>query len=180
MALLLPPVLYCYFEHGIIFEPHLQNVLIGLQNGWPAQVFLRDFEGVKLVQSQYPASALPEVPARVRSALWYDWQQGWNRIAYCLLVNHFSEAIQVVADGVPEHEARLWGVVRQTLMQYLASWGSPAAEQRINALLAGAALPGKTNLLNRFLQRPDRAAEYVPVANPMVAPANSQQEVVWN
>jgi hypothetical protein len=34
-------------------------------------------------------------------------------------------------------------------------------------VLAGEPFPGKTNLSNRFLQRADRAADYVPVGNPI-------------
>ena len=167
VELLMPPVLHCAFAHGVIFEPHLQNVLLGLQDGWPRQLFLRDFEGVKLVPAFHPAHTLDGVSARAREALWYGEEQGWKRIAYCLFVNNFAEAIAQLAPDDTAMQLRLWAVVRQQLQRYQARWGNPASARRINAVLAGEPFPGKTNLSNRFLQRPDRSAGYVPVANPL-------------
>ena len=167
VELLMPPVLHCCFARGVIFEPHLQNVLLGLRDSWPRQLFLRDFEGVKLVPALHPAEALRGISARARDALWYDEEQGWKRIAYCLFVNNFAEAIAQLAADDTALQLRLWGVVRQQLLRYQACWGNPASARRINAVLAGEPFPGKTNLSNRFLQRPDRGAGYVPVGNPI-------------
>lgn len=164
---LMQPVLHCYFAHGLVFEPHLQNVLLGLQDGWPRQLFLRDFEGVKLLSSRYSAEALGAVSPRAREALWYDEELGWKRVAYCLFVNNFAEAIGRLAADNPAQQARLWGIVRRHLQHYQAQWGSPASARRINTLLAGEPFPGKTNLSNRFLQRADRGSTYVPVGNPI-------------
>ncbi|MGN5478674.1 IucA/IucC family C-terminal-domain containing protein [Cupriavidus basilensis] len=35
MAQLLYPVFHLFFAHGVIFEPHLQDVVLGLQQGAP-------------------------------------------------------------------------------------------------------------------------------------------------
>ncbi|MBC3885222.1 IucA/IucC family protein [Undibacterium griseum] len=166
---LMHPVLHCYFAHGIVFEPHLQNVVIGLQDGWPSQLFLRDFEGVKLLPGHYPEQKLQEISARAREALWYDDEQGWKRISYCLFVNNFAEAICQLAAEQPALQQRLWSVVRHQLHRYQVQWGSPVSARRINAVLAGEAFPGKTNLSNRFFQRADRASTYVPIGNPIAA-----------
>lgn len=167
VALVMYPVLHCYFAHGVVFEPHLQNVLLGLRHDAPHQLFLRDFEGVKLLPQRHPAEALGAISQRAREALWYDEEKGWKRIAYCLFVNNFAEAIHQLGAGSPGLERRLWSVVRHHLQVYQAQWGSPASARRINGVLAGEPFPGKTNLSNRFLQRADRAAGYVPVANPI-------------
>ena len=167
VAQIMYPVLHCYFAHGLVFEPHLQNVLIGVREGWPCQLFLRDFEGVKLLTGHYPASVLAEVSARAREALWYDDEQGWKRVAYCLFVNNFAEAIGQLTGGQPVLEQRLWALVRHHLQCYQRQWGSLASAHRINAVLAGAPFPGKTNLRNRFFQRKDGASTYVPVGNPI-------------
>jgi siderophore synthetase component len=160
------PVLHCYFAHGVVFEPHLQNVVIGLVDNWPAQVFLRDFEGVKLVAERYPASSLPGLGQRAREALWYEREAGWKRIAYCLFVNNFCEAVHQLGAGQPALQQRLWNQVRHHLQRYQAEHGDGASAPRIAALLAGAPLPSKGNLCNRFLKQADRAADYVPFANP--------------
>jgi siderophore synthetase component len=171
VAELMYPVLYCYFAHGIVFEPHLQNVVIGVVGGQPQQVFLRDFEGVKLVRDhhgeQHGGQRLQGLGAFARAALWYDNDQGWQRVAYCLFVNNFCEAIGQLGAGNPALQSRLWAVVRHHLQAYQRQHGDAASARRVKALLGGAPFPGKTNLLNRFLQRADRATTYVPVVNPM-------------
>ncbi len=41
-----PPVLHALFSHGIVFEPHLQNVLIGVDgDGLPVQAFFATLKG---------------------------------------------------------------------------------------------------------------------------------------
>jgi siderophore synthetase component len=164
---LLPPVLHCFFDHGIVFEPHLQNVLLGLTEDWPSHIWLRDFEGVKLVAGRYHAVSLDTVDARVRQGLFYSDDQGWNRIAYCLLVNNFCEAVAQLSVLHPSLELRLWRIVGHQLRRYLTHHGNPDAARRINALLAGAPFPAKANLINRFYKRPDREATYLPLPSPL-------------
>jgi len=164
---LLPPVLHCFFDHGIVFEPHLQNVLIGLTHDWPSHVWLRDFEGVKLVAGRFNAVPLDNVDARVRQALFYSEDQGWNRIAYCLLVNNFCEAVAQLSALHPSLEPRLWRIVGHQLRRYLMQHGNPNAARRINALLTGAPFPAKANLINRFYKRPDRESGYIPLPSPL-------------
>jgi siderophore synthetase component len=161
------PVLHCYFAHGVIFEPHLQNVVIGVAEGEPQQVFLRDFEGVKLARERYGDQQLPQVSPRAREALWYSNDLGWKRVAYCLFVNNFCEAISQIGAGNPRLQQRLWSVVRHHLFSYQSRFGDAQSGQRIKELLDGEPFPGKTNLLNRFFKRADRATTYLPVTNPL-------------
>lgn len=174
---LLPPVLQLYFAHGVVFEPHLQNVVLGLKDGWPVQVYLRDFEGVKLLPEHYPGTALSDVSQRARESLWYDAELGWKRIGYCLFVNNLCEVIAQMAALHLGLQPRLWRAVRHQLLDYQARFGTPASEPRINALLCGEPFPAKTNLLNRFWQRADRASAYLSVSNPL---ATFGVEDRWN
>lgn len=164
---LIYPVFYLFFSHGVIFEPHLQNVVLGVRHGMPAQLLLRDFEGVKLTPARHPAASMPELSERAQASLWYDDDQGWNRIAYCLFVNNLCEVIAQLGADRPAMIARLWSVVRHHLHVYQHRHGDHASAQRINALLAGSPFPAKTNFSNRFFQRADRASTYVPVTNPI-------------
>ena len=66
-------------------------------------------------------------------------------------------------------QQRLWAQVRRHLQHYQAEYGSRESAPRIAALLAGTPFPGKGNLCNRFLKQADRAAQYIPVANPLAA-----------
>ncbi|WP_369182608.1 IucA/IucC family siderophore biosynthesis protein [Streptomyces sp. Y1] len=164
LRLLVPPVLAAYFDHGVVLEPHLQNVLIGVDDtGRPAQVLFRDLEGTKLVP-EHNAGLLAALPPEVAGPMTYDAERGWDRVVYCLLVNHAAELLAALADLRPELEGRLWQAVRDTLEEFAAAHGRPP---RLRALLAGVPLPAKANLLTRWERRADREAGYVRLPSPL-------------
>ncbi|MFI9778510.1 IucA/IucC family protein [Streptomyces sp. NPDC051956] len=164
LDLLLPPVLAAYFDHGLVLEPHLQNVMICVDgDGMPAQVLFRDLEGTKLVPEHH-ADTLAALPPEVARPMTYDAQRGWDRVVYCLLVNHVAELLAALADLHPQTEAALWAEVRATLQTYADRHGCPP---RLAALLAGVPLPAKANLLTRWERRADREAGYVRLPSPL-------------
>lgn len=159
------PVLDAYLEHGVVLEPHLQNVLMIVDaEGMPAQAVFRDLEGTKLVEGRWDAE-LAGLPGRVRQALAYDAERGWNRVVYCLVVNHLAEVAAAVADRHPLIERSLWRAARGRLAAYAAAQAPGSV--RLRALLAGVPLPAKANLRARWARAADRAAGYVPVPNPL-------------
>ncbi|MFF7189805.1 IucA/IucC family protein [Streptomyces sp. NPDC008222] len=164
LGLLLPPVLTAYFEHGVVLEPHLQNVVVGVrEDGVPAQMLFRDLEGTKLVPEHH-RETLAALPEDVSAPMTYDAERGWNRVAYCLLVNHAAEVLAALADTDPALEPALWGLVRDHLDAYSRSAGDPP---RLRALLSGVPLPAKANLLLRWSRQADRHAGYVPLPSPL-------------
>lgn len=164
LRLLLPPVLAAYFDHGLVLEPHLQNVLVCVDgDGMPAQVVFRDLEGSKLLPDHH-ADTLAALPAEVAGPMTYDARRGWDRVVYCLLVNHVAELLAALADLHPHTEAALWAQVRDTLQSYADRHGCPP---RLAALLAGVPLPAKANLLTRWERRADRDAGYVRLPSPL-------------
>ncbi|MEV7011828.1 IucA/IucC family protein [Streptosporangium sp. NPDC051022] len=155
-----PPVLEAYLNHGVVLEPHLQNVLVGVDaSGLPVEAVFRDLEGTKLVAGRHDLSGLP---GRVAEALTYDPGSGWDRVVYCLMVNHLAEVAASLAGTGSVRE--LWAVAGGVLAGYAGSlgWPPPLAD-----LLAGAPLPAKANLSVRWARSADRSAGYVPVANPL-------------
>ncbi|MFG3506518.1 IucA/IucC family protein [Streptomyces sp. NPDC047821] len=163
LRLLVPPVLAAYFDHGLVLEPHLQNVLVCVDDdGMPAQVIFRDLEGTKLLADHH-ARTLAALPAEVAGPLTYDARRGWDRVVYCLLVNHVADMLAAVADLHPGTERALWAQVRTTLRSYARRYGSPPP---LTALLAGGPLPAKANLLTRWERRADREAGYVRLPSP--------------
>ncbi|MGW0804399.1 IucA/IucC family protein [Nonomuraea sp. NPDC002799] len=156
------PVLEMYFTHGVVLEPHLQNVLVGLDSaGLPVQGVFRDLEGTKLVAGRHDLGGLrPEVA----QALTYDAERGWARVVYCLLVNHLTEIAATVAGRDDELLRALWRIARDLLARQAAELGRPLP---LSDLLAGAPLPAKANLGVRWARAADRAAGYVPIANPL-------------
>ncbi|WP_063753157.1 IucA/IucC family protein, partial [Streptomyces resistomycificus] len=166
LDLLLPPVLAAYFDHGLVLEPHLQNVLVCVDgDGMPAQVLFRDLEGTKLVPEHH-TDTIAELPPEVAAPMTYDAQRGWDRVVYCLLVNHVAELLAALADLHPRAEAALWRRVRDSLRAYADRSGCPP---RLAALLAGVPLPAKANLLTRWERKADREAGYVRLPSPLAA-----------
>ncbi|GAA1281523.1 IucA/IucC family protein [Streptomyces javensis] len=167
LDLLVPPVLAAYFDHGVVLEPHLQNVVIGVDpaDGTPRQVLFRDLEGTKLVPEHHTA-ALAALPEAVARPLTYERERGWDRVVYCLLVNHVAEMVAVLADRCPDLEPELWSAVRRVLCEHSAAHDHPPA---LRALVAGVPLPAKANLLTRWGRRADRHAGYVRIASPLAS-----------
>lgn len=166
VGLLVPPVLRLWAVHGIVLEPHLQNVLAVLgPDGLPRKVLARDLEGTKLIASRH-AETLAALPPEVARGAAYDEERGWNRIAYCLFVNNLAEVAGALADLVPEDpgfEDTLWALLGDVVENVSEEFGRPA---RLRALLAGVPLPAKTNMLIRWQRAADRHAGYVPFPNP--------------
>ncbi|MGW2395036.1 IucA/IucC family protein [Kitasatospora sp. NPDC001664] len=164
LRLAVPPVLSAYFEHGVVLEPHLQNVLLGVDAaGHPVQVLYRDLEGTKLLPEQN-AALLAALPPEVAGPMTYDAQRGWDRVVYCLVVNHLSEFVSALADLHPGSEAAFWAELRSVLGEYADAHGCPP---RLAALLAGVPLPAKANLMTRWARKADRQAGYVPLPSPL-------------
>ncbi|MFF7709596.1 IucA/IucC family protein [Pseudomonas sp. NPDC007930] len=163
-ALLLRPVLALFFNHGVVMEPHLQNTLVVHAEGQPSQVLLRDFEGVKLTDDLGARHLEAGVPERVRQSLLYPRAQGWQRIAYCLFVNNLAEAVLALSWERPHLAAPMWASVRRQLEVIRGELAGPAPE--LDALLAGQAIPCKTNLKVRLAAQADRHAAYVELHSP--------------
>ncbi|MFB0630583.1 IucA/IucC family siderophore biosynthesis protein [Streptomyces sp. AB3(2024)] len=140
-----PPVLYLFARHGIVLEAHLQNCLVAVDaDGLPVQALFRDAEGVKLP---------PDMP---RGA-------AWERLVYCLVVNHLAEVAATLAEHRPERAAELWPAVAEELRRFDAVHGLPEIADLLNA----PALPAKTNLLLRWTRADGADARYLPLPNPL-------------
>ena len=138
-----PPALELFARHGVVIEAHLQNCLIAVDaTGIPVQALFRDAEGVKL---------LPEVS---RAA-------GWERLVYCLVVNHLVEIAEALRECHPNLDP--WPAVRNEFERESRRLGLPEAA----ALLTAPTLPGKTNLLLRWTGADGADARYLPLPNPL-------------
>ncbi|MFD9394206.1 IucA/IucC family protein [Streptomyces sp. NPDC060000] len=140
LTAVVPPVLSAFADHGVVLEAHLQNTLVAVDaDGTPVQALFRDAEGVKL---------LPDVE---RAA-------GWERLVYCLVVNHLWEVAAALAECHPGLDP--WPAVRRELARH----DLPEAA----ALLTAPTLPGKTNLLLRWTGADGADARYLPLPNPLL------------
>nr|WP_229695195.1 IucA/IucC family protein [Streptomyces lacrimifluminis] len=140
-----PPALELFARHGVVIEAHLQNCLIAVDAArTPVQALFRDAEGVKL---------LPEVS---RAA-------GWERLVYCLVVNHLVEVAETLRERHPDLDP--WPAVRDEFGRESRRLDLPEAA----ALLTAPTLPGKTNLLLRWTGADGADARYLPLPNPLRA-----------
>lgn len=166
-------IFYYFFKQGVVFEPHLQNTVIGFHNGLPHKIWIRDLEGTKLLPEFWPATRLSELQARARQSVYYEREKGWKRIAYCLLVNNFSEAIFHLAAGHDEDncqenirlECELWQLLRTAVEQWQDENG---AQPELDQLLLGETIPSKNNFTTRLLKQADFQAGYTNLKNPLV------------
>lgn len=134
-----PPALDAFAHHAVVLEAHLQNSLIAVDaDGMPVQALFRDAEGVKL---------LPDV---ARAA-------GWERLVYCLVVNHLTEIAAALVERRPGFDP--WPAARRELARHDLP--------EIAGLLTSPTLPGKTNLLLRWTGADGAAARYLPLRNPL-------------
>ncbi|WP_346164622.1 IucA/IucC family protein [Streptomyces graminearus] len=139
LAQVVPPALTAFDTHGVVLEAHLQNTLVAVDaSGTPVQALFRDAEGVKL---------LADVP---RAA-------GWERLVYCLIVNHLMEIAGALAEQHRGYDP--WPAVRRALARHDLP--------EIPALLGSPTLPGKTNLLLRWTGADGADARYLPLRNPL-------------
>jgi len=162
--LLLEGAWLAYFDHGVVLEPHLQNTLVGLHEGMPARVWVRDLEGTKLVDRLWPPERLVGLSGPARASVLYTAEQGWQRVIYCAVVNNLAEAIFHLAEGDPSLEPRMW----QAIGHIVRCWQARHGRHRLlEQLLGGAGLPAKNNLRTRLYQRADRDADYTALPNPL-------------
>jgi siderophore synthetase component len=152
------PVLHAYLEHGVVLEAHLQNVLVVVdEEGMPTETAFRDLEGTKLTPAW--RERIADLPPRIRESVTYDQSRAWNRVVYCLLVNHLTEVAAAVADLHPGLDHDLWPTARP-------HFAADSDHPQLRALLAGVPFPAKANLRARWSRSADRTATYVPVPNP--------------
>ncbi|EPF7752305.1 IucA/IucC family protein [Vibrio parahaemolyticus] len=160
---LIPGVFNYYFKHGVAFEPHLQNTLIGFEQEMPCCVWIRDLEGTKLLPEFWPAETLTDLSERARQSVYYSREQGWNRIGYCTFINNISEAIFFIAEGDEPLEQTLWNAVQSAIVR----WQSVNGKQpELEALLNGGHFPSKNNFTTRLMQKADKESGYTQVAAP--------------
>jgi siderophore synthetase component len=156
-----PPVLHAFFQHGVVLECHLQNVLVAMDaDGLPVRAVFRDHEGVKLLTQRHAellASMGPDVPTPG-----VDAGYGWDRLVYCLVTNHLLEIAGAVAEQCPASGRLLWPTAREVFSRY-------ADHPEVRDLLAAPTVPAKTNLLLRWTGADGADSTYTPLPNPLRA-----------
>ncbi|MFC1405901.1 MULTISPECIES: IucA/IucC family siderophore biosynthesis protein [Streptacidiphilus] len=154
-----PPVLHAFFQHGVVLECHLQNVLVAMDaDGMPSRAVFRDHEGVKLLRERHAellASMGTDVPTPG-----VDGGYGWERLVYCLVTNHLLEIAGAVAEQCPAVADELWPQAREVFQRF-------TDHPEVRTLLAAPSVPAKTNLLLRWTDADGGDSTYTPLPNPL-------------
>ncbi|MER6623801.1 IucA/IucC family protein [Streptomyces sp. NPDC000931] len=139
LSRVVPPALTAFDGHGVVLEAHLQNTLVAMDpDSMPVRVLYRDAEGVKLLSA-------------------VSREAGWERLVYCLVVNHLMEIAAALADHHPGLDP--WPALRRELARHDLP--------EIPALLTAPTLPAKTNLLLRWTGADGADARYRPLPSPL-------------
>ncbi|MFF1508441.1 IucA/IucC family protein [Streptomyces sp. NPDC058326] len=139
------PVLEAFARFGVVVECHLQNTLVAVDaQGAPVQAVFRDAEGAKTVPPMPRAAA-------------------WRRLVYCLVVNNLSEIAGALTHRFPGSGPALWALARAEFER----GGRLRALPDVEGLLDSPTLPGKANLLSRWIGAEATAPHYLPVPNPL-------------
>lgn len=163
VSVVVPPVLHAFFVHGVVMECHMQNVLVGVDaSGMPVQAFYRDHEGMRLLPRH--TVLLSEVDGPVAGSRAVSEAKGWERLQYCLVVNHLMEIAGAVQARHPGLD--VWSEARAVFAAFARDHGSPAP---LMSLLESPSVPAKANLLLRWTRAEGTASRYVDVPNPLVS-----------
>ncbi|MEU2116894.1 IucA/IucC family protein [Streptomyces sp. NPDC016459] len=139
------PVLEAFVRFGVVVECHLQNTLIGVDaRGVPVQSVFRDAEG---------ARTMPPTPR----------ESAWRRLVYCLVVNNLCEIAGALTHRFPGSGPALWALARAEFER----GGPMPVLPDVKELLDSPTLPGKANLLSRWVGAEATAPHYCPVPNPL-------------
>ncbi|MGW6445288.1 IucA/IucC family protein [Lentzea sp. NPDC055074] len=159
VSVVVPPVLHAFFAHGVVMECHLQNVLVGVDaSGTPVQAIFRDPEGMRLLPRH--ADLLSSTDG-VDGSRGVSEAKGWERLQYCLVVNHLMEIAGAVLERHPGLD--VWEEARSVLVAYARDHG----REQVMSLLENRFVPAKANLLLRWTRAEGAASRYVDCPNPL-------------
>lgn len=111
----LNPLLHCFYEYDLVFMPHGENLILGLQNHIPVRAFMKDITEEAVILN--PDVVIPEsinriyapVPDDVKLlSIFIDVFDGFFRFMSSVLVSHadFKEDLfwELVANSICEYQ----------------------------------------------------------------------------
>ena len=127
-ALMKGPVEFCA-HWGMAFEPHVQNVYVGLRDGLPVRIVLRDLDNSILDPRRIRPQLrrLGSSPARDTWQHMPSYENGGKRMVQALMFGHLGEVMRCLG----RHSTRLGGIVEDTWSDLAAAAPSPAGRQAV-------------------------------------------------
>jgi siderophore synthetase component len=108
------PVVF-YAEGGMAFEPHLQNVYVGLRHGLPARIVLRDLDNT-ILDPRRVRGRLRALGGAARDT-WRHmpaYEDGGRRLVQAMLYGHLGEVMWRLSTDHGADAGRLLAIVEET------------------------------------------------------------------
>lgn len=165
------PFFLAFSEFGLLFGAHQQNLVVGLNDGWPSHLYFRDCQGTGYVREFLPMLREHLPSAGGKGDHVFDAEAAARLFGYYLVINGVFAVISALADAGLSSEEALLARVRLLLERLGARpSGNPAC---LDYLLKSPTLGSKGNFLfslkntNENTEVTDPLAGYVPLPNPL-------------
>lgn len=167
------PLLEIQCEFGLLFGAHQQNLVIGLEDGWPAEAFFRDCQGTGYVREFLPALREAAPGLDLEAGHLFGSAEAARIMAYYLVVNSIFAVIGAIAIAGLASEAAL----TRALRRFVEALAEKDLRDRtcLRLLLDAPTLGSKGNFMicfrniNENTDVTDPLAGYVPMPNPLVS-----------
>ncbi len=178
LKVVLAPFLQIHADYGLLFGAHQQNTVLTLQEDYPMRVYYRDCQGTGHSDSAHEVlkTYLPGIGGEAQNTV--SDELGDRLYGYYLIVNNLFNVIASIAQGGSTDEASLFASLREFLLK-LREEGL-RDPRFVTKLLEEETLWSKGNFLtclrdiNESHEGQDQLAVYVPMANPIYAPSNTE------
>ncbi|GGE30170.1 petrobactin biosynthesis protein AsbA [Pullulanibacillus camelliae] len=166
----LRPMLWLYFQYGIVLEAHQQNAVIQLEDGYPKTFFYRDNQGYYFARSKSDRlkTFLPDI-SKNSDTICAD-SIAEERFIYYVIVNQLFGLINAFGSAGLIAEEKLLVLVYEELA---ACHEQHPESQLLDRLLHAQTLPCKANLLTRLHNMDelvgslDNQSVYIQMPNPL-------------
>jgi N2-citryl-N6-acetyl-N6-hydroxylysine synthase len=165
------PLLGVQADHGLLFGAHQQNIVVGLDEGWPVRLHFRDCQGTGYVREFLPSLAQQAPDVRLEAGHVFDAGYAAKLAGYYLIVNSVFSVIGALALAGLASEERLIAALRAALSDLAAQ---PLRDKTcLDYLLTSPTLVSKGNFMicfrniNENTDVTDPLAGYVELPNPI-------------
>jgi siderophore synthetase component len=124
----LPPLLHCLYQHGVVFSPHGQNTVLVLKDFTPHKLIMKDFvDDVNISDQKLPE--LSDISEDLKAVLRSEPPEGLTQFIFTgLFVCHFRYLSHIAEEYFNLSEYEFWELVSNTILDYQKQF--PHLEER--------------------------------------------------
>ncbi|ASK64055.1 iron transporter [Virgibacillus phasianinus] len=125
---ILPPLLHCLYQYGVVFSPHGQNTVLVLKDSIPERIIMKDFVDDVNISDQ-PLPELAELSSEMKEVLRCEPPEGLTQFIFTgLFICHFRYLSNILQENEQFSEHRFWSIVREEVLSYQAKF--PQLQER--------------------------------------------------